>query len=152
MLLSKTSPYCSGADTHLVWYTLANLSAHPRTSRGTYKIRTWDVEYYSGPSLINLIARKLFRLHIFNTFIFILQIHIMLASLLTLGLATLTYALPTTELVARDLPKPEDVYFQRLSWNGIGCPGKTVTNSTSSDRQTLVRRTVSRSNNNLPLF
>jgi len=61
----------------------------------------------------------------------------MLASLLTLGLAALAYALPATELAERDSPDRSQVYIQKLTWGGSGCPANTVGNFTSDDRQTF---------------
>jgi acetyl esterase/lipase len=61
----------------------------------------------------------------------------MLVSLLTLGLAALAYALPSTELVEADTPDPNEVYFQDITWLGTGCTSANTGNYTSGDRQTL---------------
>jgi hypothetical protein len=60
----------------------------------------------------------------------------LLSSILTLGLAAIAYALPTTEILRRDGPDRGQVYIQRLSWGGSGCPAHSVSNFTSDDGQT----------------
>jgi len=61
----------------------------------------------------------------------------LLSSLLTLGIAALAYALPAAEIVQRDTPDKSQVYIQKLTWGGSGCPAHSVSNFTSDARQTF---------------
>jgi hypothetical protein len=114
-------------------------SSHSNTcqSRGKYKLRTWNSQYcfhhYSHNRLIP-------SLHFYNITNFVPHKFSMLASLLILGLAALAYAIPTTELVQRDSPDLSQVFLQKVSWDGTGCPKESnnVGNYTSPDKQTLV--------------
>jgi hypothetical protein len=57
--------------------------------------------------------------------------------LLPLGLAAIAYALPTTEIAARDAPDRSQVFIQKLTWGGSGCPARSVLNFMSDDRREL---------------